>query len=519
MRRHNEGMVGLLVWIVLGPTLPPVPLATGTVFEDLDRDGVRDVGEPGVRGVRVSNGVQIVTTDRDGVWRLPYDEDTIFFVIKPSNWMTPVDENNLPRFYRIHKPGGSPRFRYDGVAPTGPLPSSIDFPLYRRPESERFAVLLLGDTQTRDVTEIGYLRRDILDHLVGADALFGITLGDLVFDDLDMHGPYKAAMGSVGIPWYNVLGNHDMNYEAERDEHSDETFERHFGPSTYAFDVAQVHFIVLDDVTYPVVAGGRRTYVGGLREDQFRFLEADLRGVPPDRLVVVAMHIPIPSLREEDRRRLLGLLSKRPLSFSVSAHTHTQEHVFLGAQDGFSGPTLHHHLISGTACGSWWQGSPDERGIPHTTMRDGAPNGWSLLRFDGNRYAISFYPASRPTTWQMNVQVPDRVKKGEEDWNVFFVNVFAGSERSLVRFRVDRQGEWREMKRVQRPDPWYVALYERDRGLSTPYRPLPAPVDSTHLWEGALPVSLARGEHVLEVETKDMFGKVYRAFRSFTVED
>ncbi|GIV01204.1 MAG: hypothetical protein KatS3mg015_0034 [Fimbriimonadales bacterium] len=512
-------MVGLLAILALLPCVPQPPMASGTVFEDLDRDGVRDAGEPGIPRVRVSNGEQIVSSDRDGRWRLPYDDDTIFFVIKPAGWMTPVDENNLPKFYRIHKPNGSPRLRYGGVAPTGPLPASIDFPLYRRPEGPRFSAILLGDTQTRDIREVGYLREDILDHLVGTDALFGMTLGDLVFDDLDVLGPYKEAVGRVGIPWYNVLGNHDMNYDAEGDEHSDETFERHFGPSTYSFDVGHVHFVVLDNVYWTVISEGRRSYVGGLSDEQFHFLEADLRGVPADRLVVLTMHIPIPSMREGDRKRLLGILSKHPHTLSVSAHTHTQEHVFLKEEDGFTGPVPHHHVINVTASGSWWQGSPDERGVPHTTMRDGAPNGWSVFRFDGNRYEIDFYPASRPATWQMNIEVRDRLKRSDEDWNVFYVNVFAGSERSTVRYRLDREGPWEEMEHVRRPDPWYARLYERDRSLTAPYRPLPAPSDSTHLWEGRLPESLKTGAHLLEVETTDMFGRTFRSYRSFTVGD
>jgi hypothetical protein len=32
----------------------------------------------------------------------------VVFVVKPSGWMTPVDENNLPQFSYVHKPAGSP---------------------------------------------------------------------------------------------------------------------------------------------------------------------------------------------------------------------------------------------------------------------------------------------------------------------------------------------------------------------------------------------------------------------------
>ncbi len=42
--------------------------------------------------------------------------------------------------------------------------------------------------------------------------------------------------------------------------------------------------------------------------------------------------------------------------------------------------------------------APDEKGIPHTTMRDGALNGYSVFTFDGQKYDIEFHaPAGRPT--------------------------------------------------------------------------------------------------------------------------
>ena len=34
----------------------------------------------------------------------------------------------------------------------------------------------------------------------------------------------------------------------------------------------------------------------------------------------------------------------------------------------------HQATINVTVSGSWWCGAPDERGIPHTMMADGAPN-------------------------------------------------------------------------------------------------------------------------------------------------
>jgi hypothetical protein len=63
-------------------------------------------------------------------------------------------------------------------------------------------------------------------------AKFGISLGDLVGDDLSLQPKYKSVISTMGLPWYNVMGNHDMNYDAKEDSLSDESFEQTFGPIT-----------------------------------------------------------------------------------------------------------------------------------------------------------------------------------------------------------------------------------------------------------------------------------------------
>ena len=124
-------------------------------------------------------------------------------------------------------------------------------------------MIAFGDTQPYDLEQLDYLSRDVIAELIGTDAAFGFTLGDLVGDDLSLFEPLNRAIARIGVPWYPVIGNHDMNYDAVGDEDSDESYERVYGPSTYAFEYARAHFLVLDDVVYggarPRAALARRT--------------------------------------------------------------------------------------------------------------------------------------------------------------------------------------------------------------------------------------------------------------------
>lgn len=491
--------------------------ATGRVYHDTNDNRHYDAGEPLLSGMRVSNGHEIVKTDDEGRYRLPIDDDTILFVIKPHGWRTPLGEENLPEFYYIHKPNGSPKTKFAGVEPTGPLPDSVDFPLYPQKEPDHFEAIMFGDTQPRDQKEVDYIAHDVVEELIGTDAAFGVTLGDVAFDNLSTFGPLNRAIALIGIPWYNVIGNHDLNREADDDHLSDETFERVYGPVYYSFEYGTAHFIVLDDVEWIVDSNNGHTYRGGLGEKQIEFVRNDLALIPKDQLVVLFMHIPLVDVR--DRHELYRLIEKRPFALSLSAHTHYHEHRFITTEDGWQGAEPHHHVINVTVCGSWWSGQPDERGIPHTTMRDGAPNGYSIFTFDGHDYAMRFKAAGRPADYQMNIIAPEEVSSGAAGETDVYVNVFNGSERSTVEMRLGTSGDWIAMQRDVRIDPLYQAVVDREAKLNDKsWHDLPEPVKSTHLWRARLPESPPAGTHLLQVRTTDMHGTTYHGRRVIRVD-
>lgn len=519
--------LALLAACAAAPARAPEPggrIARGVVFADLDGDGRRDPLEFGLRGVAVSNGREVVRSDWRGRWALPVSDDTIVFVVKPRGWSPPLDENGLSRFYYRHKPHGSPaQLHFPGVAPTGELPASIDFPLRRHAEPDDYRVVLLADPQPYTPEELDLLARDVVAELIGIDAAFGLSLGDLVGDDLSLFEPLNGLIGAIGIPWYNVQGNHDMNYDAASDAEADESFERVYGPATYAFQVGRAHFIVLDDVVY----SGRRpdgkpgSYQGGLSDTQLDFVRNYLATVPPRDLVVLAMHIQLLGAgihQVPQRRKLLEILADHPHALSLAGHAHLMRHRFLEGDGESSAPGAHHHFVVGTASGSWWRGAPDEAGIPHTTMRDGAPNGYAILSISGNRYALRYKAARRPAEHQMLIHAPGSVAAADADETEILVNVFAGSDRSRVEMRL-AGGAWIPLRRVERPDPAYRAIFEREAELRPPDGfQLPPPVDSPHLWAGRLPADPPPGLHVLEVRARDMFGQIDHARRPLRIE-
>jgi len=86
-----------------GPDEWESKVVKGIVFHDKTGNGHYVAGEDEpLEGVAVSNGRETVITDKEGSYQLPLRDNSFIFVIKPRNWMVPVDEHQLPRFYFIH---------------------------------------------------------------------------------------------------------------------------------------------------------------------------------------------------------------------------------------------------------------------------------------------------------------------------------------------------------------------------------------------------------------------------------
>ena len=501
-------------------------IAKGYVFEDSNSNGKKDPGEKVLPNVAVTNGIEVILSDEAGLYKLPVEQDNIIAVIKPSNYKVAISEDNLPQFFYIHKPLGSPQLKFNGVDPTGKLPQFVDFGLIPSYENENFSALIFGDPQPYTQEEVDFFEKGIISDLKNTEEIpFGLSLGDLVGNDLDLFKPYILAMKKLGIPWYNVLGNHDLNFDVQTDEMSDETFEANFGPANYAFNYGKVHFIVLDNILYPDPRDNKG-YWGGLRKDQLKFIENDLKAVPKDHLIVLAFHIPISepgagdNFRDEDRERLFELLKGFPYTLSLSAHTHLQRQDFFTKEDGWKNEKPHHHYNVGTTSGDWYSGILDENNIPVSTMRDGTPKGYAYINFEGNQYTIDYKVAGKPKDYRMEIFAPKVVAKGRKTKAGIYVNYFMGSNKDSVFYRVNK-GEWKLMNMEKEYDPSYVKqIFDWD--LSEELRPgrrSSNAVISTHLWRGSIPTNLEAGEHQIEVKVIDMFGRTFIQNSSYRLEE
>ncbi|MDB2407263.1 calcineurin-like phosphoesterase family protein [Jannaschia sp.] len=390
--------------------------ATGTVFLDANRNARLDTGETGLEGIMVSNGREVALTGADGTYSLPAYSDMNLFVTKPAGYAAPVDADLVPQFNYIHKEGGSPDLRFGGIAPTGPLPDAVNFPLVED-ESDRadFECLVFGDAQPYFNMQISYVRDTAGNMLARRDNSNTECLlfeGDVMGDDLSLYPRFKRIIAVGGVPQYFVAGNHDLDFDAATDQHSFDTFRREWGPEYYSFDIGNVHFVVLDNVRYPCNGvddhafcdpAASPTYNGVIHDRQLDWLANDLAQVPEDKLIVLNAHIPFQTFTDNTAAKhqtdnlaaLVEILGDRP-ALGLSGHTHTVENILPGESfDGWEQNTglaeaPFHQIVTGALSGSWWAGRMGDNGVPESLQRLGAPRGYWRLSFDGSDYVETY---------------------------------------------------------------------------------------------------------------------------------
>lgn len=510
----------------------------GVVFESRTGSVARQAGDPGLAGVLVSNGREIVRTGADGAYTLPAVDGAAIFVIKPSGYAVPLDAaTRLPRFSYIYQPEGTPQnleLLYPGLEPSGPLPESVDFALIRANEQSRFDAVLFADPQPESQAEIDFIREDLANGLIGTGAAFGITAGDIMFDDLSLYGRYNRIIGQIGLPWWNIPGNHDLNFEVPGSRYSRETYKRIFGANYYAFEYGNTLFLMLDNVEYlgadptkPRRAGKYRGFFG---ERQLAFIANVLKETPATRLVAAFMHIPLknyldpdnPAMNVADRAEFLALLAGRK-AVSFAGHTHTTEHHYFGPSDGYAASEPHHHHVLTAVSGSWWSGPLDRRGVASADSRDGTPHGYHILSVDGGAYTTRFVPANEPNARQMRISIAADFHFGPDVFREFragqmrtspisrdqlaaaslIVNVFDGGPKTSVRYQTGASSPV-AMKREARPDPFVEEVFGRNRGTIKPWVKAES---SSHVWTARLPSALGPGAHAFDVHVVDEYGR------------
>jgi calcineurin-like phosphoesterase family protein len=533
----------------------------GTVFVDRDRDSRQDRNERGLGGVTVSNGREVTTTDRRGRYELPASANMTVFVTQPRGYQVPVDEDNVAQFFYHHLPAGSPRLRYGGLQPTGPLPDAVNFPLVKSglTQSSEQHCAIGADPQTYNQAEVGYARKGAFADLArrsdyeGCGALF---IGDIVGDDLSLFPQTRELTSMLNGPARFLPGNHDLDFDSPAREHNFDTFRAHLGPEYFSYDAGKAHVVALSTIEYPTkVPPTKSSYTYGLGERQLAWLRNDIAAVPKDRVIVLASHSPLlefyysPSHRTKQLAEIYQLLEGREV-VAVAGHTHMSENLregdlVAGWKDVLGEEGLPFtHLTVGAMSGHWYAGRLLEAGYPTAIQRDGTPPGVLTLDIQDTdvveRYQVRGADESDQMSLGLNTpryrawynenaskagtapvfQDPLTVGPSELAATWLTTNFWMGSTGSTVVVSIDgRPAVAAERTQPMQGEPLRIGAEWSDPVANQETRPHGGGlVDRTmHLWRLPLPADLTAGQHVAEVTATDVHGRSYTERLTFEV--
>jgi hypothetical protein len=420
----------------------------------------------GIKNVVVTNGYDVSLTDNKGNYELPFNNNAQFVYLSlPAGYEFPT-ENHLAKHYHFLNKSDS----------------AYDFDLTRlKTDDDAHQFIVWADPQVKNKKDVGQMMETAVPDVqqlvkdLGENTLIhGITVGDIVWDNHDLIADYTEAVKRMGIPFFQALGNHDMDYRQGGDETSDRTFKLRYGPTYYSFNRGKAHYIVLDDVRY---LGSERNYDGFLAPEQLLWLKKDLEHVPKDHLIIIGLHIPVHN-SVKNREELYALLAGRKVHI-MSGHTHYN--------NNYEKYGVYEH-VHGTVCGAWWTGP---------LCGDGTPRGYGVYEVKGNELSWYYKSTGKSKDYQFSIHVEELTNQKR-----LMVNVWNWDSEWKTEWWAN--GKYMgNMEPAKGFDPLTVKLYKGDKLPQG--RTFAEPKRTDHLFMAHVNPEI----NSIKIKVTDRFGKVY----------
>lgn len=396
------------------------PAAGVTVY------GTVSTADGPVAGVQVSDGVNIVLTDKNGVYQLKSDKaNGIVFITVPSGY-EPQKDGVFPVNYRqLRMPAN--------------VAENASFTL-RKVDQSDCLLLLLGDmhlanrakggkASNADNTQFKTVAAELNDYVrCAGKPVYALTLGDMTWDlywyDCAF-GPadYRNYLNTQlsGMTIYNTMGNHDNDMNASGQFAAKNPYTASVAPPYYSFNIGKVHCIVLDNVDCSKYVGGgsenrSNALDGHVYDPQLEWVAKDLQYVDRTTKIIVALHVPLfndvapESFKiREYSQEIIDAFKGRDVEF-VTGHTHRNYNVMPGDSGNPNG-IIEHNV--GAVCGDWWWSGAK---TPGTLLApDGAPSGYGLWTLKGNDVSYIYKSVGQPETHQFRAYDLNKIAYSEAD--------------------------------------------------------------------------------------------------------
>jgi hypothetical protein len=490
----------------------------------------------GVAGVEVSDGVEVTTTDANGIYYLPSAKKYGYVFISIPGGYEVLNDGNTPQFYA----------RINSSSPNSVEQANFSL---TKVDNDKHAVLALTDfhlagrSNTGDVSQFASFAKDVNSTVTDLTAagyrVYIMSMGDESWDLYWYSNSFALPealkqMQQLGAPVFHCMGNHDNDPYCADDWLAEQAWMKTCGPVYYSFNLGKAHYIILDNIQYVNTGGaqgtiGERNYVKGLTEGQIAWLKKDLALISDKSTpIIVGMHAPMydrPTLNagaQVDTYDMVGASAFAGYfsEFSnvqvLTGHTHLNYNVV-------ASNSLMEHNTAAVCATWWWTGKLSNNHI----CCDGTPGGYGVYNFDAKN--LSWYYKSygytkdyQYRTYDLNttyidpaVYAPnyatDLAKYSHEygtksTANEVLINVWNYDPQWKV--EVTEGGKALAVTRVSTYDPLHIISYEAARiktgGASAATLGF-LTVTTNHLFK----VTASSATSSLVIKVTDRFGNVY----------
>lgn len=500
--------------------------------------GVVHCDGEGLAGVVVSDGVEVVQTDKKGVYQFKSAKKWGYVFI------------SIPKGYEVGSEGVLPQF-HATLTEKADKAERHDFNLVKV-NQEKYRVYFLGDMhladRTNDLNQFDNCMKEVKADIMDDDVKsYVITLGDMTWDlywySRKYYFPqylksvnYYFKNAAKQVQFFHTIGNHDHDMCKDGDFNTVVEYVKDIAPTYYSFNIGDVHYIVLDDILCTNVGGAasakpERTYESEVTDEQLKWLVKDLSYVSQTTPVIVTSHAPVYAKETKknvndyylnNSATLVSKFKGYKVDF-VTGHTHVLYNVDKKSSEGIG---IYEHN-AGAVCASWWWSGYLTPGIHICT--DGAPGGYSVWDITGTDKKWRYKGTGRDENEQFrsydlnNVwftvekdapKVPAALKSDFEKYtdaypknskNEVLINIWNWDPNWKI--EIKENGKTLSCTRVKGYDPLHIAALTAKRFNNSSIKEVPAFItkENYHMFK----VKASSATSTIDIKVTDKFGNVY----------
>lgn len=370
-------------------------------------------------GVRVSDGLRVVSTDASGEFRIRVGRDSgpFLFITTPSGhhcnsfYVTTADAVTTRPLFRL-------------------TPRSRDL-------SHRLVYMTDVHLGEGNAAESNRRMSQTIDEINSLDPLPDACWvgGDISLDH--RQGPaYIKLVSRLKMPVKHSVGNHEFQLKTDDPLNR---FRQLFGPTYYSWNTGRLHCITLDGCHLDSTPGKPPRVIGKFGRRELDWLAADLAAVPDHLTTVVAIHIPLASTFPKrmgttaakaphwviaNGEQAIDQLARHDVKLVLQGHLHENQRML---QSGIE------FVESISVCGRWWKAKSGDREVGTS----GEPRGYRLVDSSSGRLAHR-YVGSAESRVDAAGEIVGRPEKLDSDKAAnLLVNIFDGTTTTQVAAQID----------------------------------------------------------------------------------